>query len=93
MTTQSRRWHQVEVLDVFPYESSRKRMSVIVRLPPKLVAAVGGGPAERLYCKGADSVLLDLCEQSRADLAAEAKARGESEGLCGLGAFEELLNE
>ena len=35
-------------------------MSVIVRLPPELLVAVGGGAPERLYTKGADSVLLDL---------------------------------
>ena len=50
--------HQVEVLEVFPYESSRKRMSVIVRLPEALVASLGGGASVRLYTKGADSVLL-----------------------------------
>ena len=42
----------------FPYESSRKRMSVIARLPPDLLAACGGGCPVRLYCKGADNVLL-----------------------------------
>ena len=52
--------HTVEVLEVFPYESSRKRMSVIVRLPPRLVEVCGGGCDVRLYCKGADSVLLGL---------------------------------
>ena len=50
--------HDVEFLEVFAYESSRKRMSVLVRLPPALVAACGGGPAVRLYTKGADSVLF-----------------------------------
>eukprot|EP00966_Prymnesium_polylepis_P011527 265415-Prymnesium_polylepis.1 len=54
--------HTVELLEVFPYESSRKRMSIIVRLPPALVELFGGGAAERLYCKGADSVLLDLLD-------------------------------
>ena len=52
----------MQILHVIPYESSRKRMSVIVRLPPALLAAVGGGVAERLYCKGADSALLALLE-------------------------------
>ena len=51
--------HVVQILEVFPYESSRKRMSIIVRLPPALVAATGGGTDVRLYCKGADSVLLE----------------------------------
>lgn len=45
---------------MFPYESSRKRMSVLVRLPPKLLAACGGGCPVRLYTKGADSVMLSL---------------------------------
>ena len=37
------RSHEVELLYAFPYESSRKRMSVIVRLPPALLPLVGGG--------------------------------------------------
>ena len=48
-----------QILEVFPYESSRKRMSILVRLPPALVELCGGGCAERLYCKGADSVLFE----------------------------------
>ena len=47
------------MLEAFPYESSRKRMSILVRLPPRLVEQVGGGPAVRMYCKGADSVVLE----------------------------------
>jgi len=47
------------VLEAFPYESSRKRMSILVRLPPRLLEQVGGGPAVRMYCKGADSVVLE----------------------------------
>ena len=35
--------HTVELLEVFEYESSRKRMSVIARLPPALLDACGGG--------------------------------------------------
>ena len=35
-------------------------MSVIVRLPPALMEAVGGEAPVRLYTKGADSVLCDL---------------------------------
>ena len=50
------RW--LQVLSVFPYESSRKRMSVIVKLSPILLGAVGGTDEIRLYTKGADSVLL-----------------------------------
>ena len=57
--TCSRAPSQVELIHAFPYESSRKRMSVIVRLPPKLLEVVGGGSPVRLYCKGADSVLCD----------------------------------
>ena len=49
-----------QVLVVFPYESSRKRMSVIVRLPPTLLATVGGGCDVRLYCKGADTTSFEL---------------------------------
>ena len=49
-----------QVLVVFPYESSRKRMSVIVRLPPTLLATVGGGCDVRLYCKGADTTIFEL---------------------------------
>ena len=50
--------HVIELLEVFPYESSRKRMSVLVRLPDALLTACGGGCAERLYTKGADAVML-----------------------------------
>ena len=50
--------HEVEVLEIFPYESSRKRMSVIVKLPDELLKSLGGGSPVRLYTKGADSVLL-----------------------------------
>ena len=42
------------------YESSRKRMSILVKLPPGLVKAVGGGEPIRLYCKGADSKLFEV---------------------------------
>jgi len=52
--------HMVEIVEVFPYESNRKRMSIIVRLPPELLRVCGGGCAERLYCKGADSVVFAL---------------------------------
>lgn len=52
--------HTIEVLHVFAYTSDRKRMSVVVRLPPALVSSCGGGAAERIYTKGADSVLLDM---------------------------------
>ena len=50
----------IELLYAFPYESSRKRMSVIVRLPEELLPVVGGTERVRLYTKGADSVLCDL---------------------------------
>ena len=49
-----------ELRVAFPYGSSRKRMSVVVRLPPALVEACGGGEPVRLYSKGADSVMLEL---------------------------------
>ena len=52
--------HVVELLVAFPYESSRKRMSVVVRLPPALLEVCGGGEPVRLYSKGADSVMLEL---------------------------------
>lgn len=60
--------YEIEVLVVFPYESSRKRMSVIVRLPDELVALLGGGCPVRLYCKGADSTIIALLEQVSAAL-------------------------
>ena len=56
--------YDVQILDVFPYESSRKRMSMLVRLPEGLVRALGGGEAIRLYCKGADSKLMELVEET-----------------------------
>ena len=52
--------HTIGILAVFAYESSRKRMSVVVQLPPALLRALGGGAPVRLYTKGADSVLLTL---------------------------------
>ena len=55
---QSGRKHVVELLDVFPYESSRKRMSVVVRLPPELLPH-GSSCREVIFTKGADSVLLE----------------------------------
>ena len=67
--------HAVELLEVFPYESSRKRMSVIVRLPPALLALVGGGAAVRLYCKGADSVVFERLGEGTAGSAPEELAR------------------
>ena len=51
--------HAIEVLHIIPYESSRKRMSVVVRLSPELAKACGGGSDVRLYMKGADSVVLE----------------------------------
>ena len=52
--------HVIKVHAVFAYESSRKRMSVLVELPPALLADVGGGAAVRLYTKGQDSIVLQL---------------------------------
>ena len=57
---------EVELLDVFPYESSRKRMSVVVRLPPSLLPP-GSSCREVLYCKGADSVLLNALDADAHD--------------------------
>jgi len=54
--------HEVGLLEVFPYESSRKRMSVLVQLPPALLSLCGGGGATRLYVKGADSIMLTLLQ-------------------------------
>eukprot|EP00965_Chrysotila_dentata_P203989 6182067-Pleurochrysis_carterae.AAC.1 len=51
--------HEVQLLEAIAYSSDRKRMSVVVRLPPALVASIGGGCADRIYCKGADSVLFE----------------------------------
>ena len=68
--------HEVELLEVFDYESSRKRMSVVVRLPVELAA---GGCREVLYCKGADSALLPLLAPGHdgATLAAAEATLGE----------------
>ncbi|KAJ5485290.1 phospholipid-transporting ATPase DNF3 [Penicillium diatomitis] len=49
-----------EVMDVIEFSSSRKRMSVVVRMPDKRVC---------LFCKGADTVLMRLLK--RAELAHE----------------------
>ena len=51
---------RVEVLSVFAYESSRKRMSIVVKLTSGLAGQVGGVEQIRLYSKGADSVMLTL---------------------------------
>ena len=42
---------ELRVLHIIPYESSRKRMSIVVQMPDGSIA---------LYCKGADSVMLEL---------------------------------
>ena len=81
---QAERLRLVEVLEVFPYESSRKRMSVIVRLPPALVEALGGGEAVRLYTKGADSVLLaegDECILEAGSRGSDAASREQLDAL------------
>eukprot|EP00742_Colponemidia_sp_Colp-10_P004432 GILJ01004732.1.p1 GENE.GILJ01004732.1~~GILJ01004732.1.p1 ORF type:complete len:1202 (-),score=174.20 GILJ01004732.1:68-3673(-) len=44
-----------EVLNVLEFNSTRKRMSVIVRTPEKQI---------KLYCKGADSIILSRCKKS-----------------------------
>lgn len=41
---------------VFPFDSDRKRMSVLVRMPPPAPGALG---QSRLYVKGADDMLLN----------------------------------
>ena len=66
--------HVVELLVAFPYESSRKRMSVIVRLPPALLAECGGGEAVRIYSKGADSVMLTLLREGSKGTDPESRA-------------------
>jgi len=60
--------HAVELLAVFPYVSSRKRMSTVVRLP----AALSPGGTSSVYCftKGADSVILALLASSSQNSAA-----------------------
>lgn len=44
-----------EILDVIEFTSSRKRMSVIVRMPDQRIC---------LFCKGADSTIMKLLRQS-----------------------------
>eukprot|EP00743_Colponemidia_sp_Colp-15_P003582 GILK01003864.1.p1 GENE.GILK01003864.1~~GILK01003864.1.p1 ORF type:complete len:1213 (-),score=219.55 GILK01003864.1:92-3730(-) len=44
-----------EVLNVLEFNSTRKRMSVIVRTPENQI---------KLYCKGADSIILSRCKKS-----------------------------
>ena len=43
-----------ELLHVFPFDSTRKRMSVVVRLPVTRQVV--------LYCKGADSAVLSVLQ-------------------------------
>ena len=50
--------HTIKLYAIFAYESSRKRMSVVVELPPALLAQVSGTSPIRVYTKGQDSVLL-----------------------------------
>jgi phospholipid-translocating P-type ATPase (flippase) len=52
--------HAVEIIAVFPYVSSRKRMTTLVRLPTVLCPP-GAPPTGAVYAftKGADSVLLE----------------------------------
>ena len=46
---------ELRVLHVIPYESSRKRMSIVVQMPDGSIV---------LYCKGADSIMLELQDPS-----------------------------
>ncbi|KAL6721592.1 drs2 neo1 protein [Lecanora helva] len=45
-----------QILDVLEFSSNRKRMSIIVRMPDRRIC---------VFCKGADSVLLQLFRQSK----------------------------
>ncbi|KAJ1636081.1 hypothetical protein T492DRAFT_835616 [Pavlovales sp. CCMP2436] len=69
--------HAVQILAVFPYVSSRKRMSSVVRLPSALCVGGEKGGAVYCFCKvrsklsvGADSVLLPLLAPPSASAAA-----------------------
>lgn len=52
----------VDVVEVFPFSSERKRMSVLVRLPPSLLSSPTPSSTHRLMLltKGADEVMLPL---------------------------------
>jgi magnesium-transporting ATPase (P-type) len=60
--------HVLDVLAVFPYVSSRKRMTTVVRLPPSLCA--DGDAGVYVFTKGADSVLLPMLAPPAASAAA-----------------------
>ena len=45
---------RVEILDVFPFKSKRKRMGIIVKLPNRKIY---------LYMKGADSVMAERVDE------------------------------
>ncbi|ODH52983.1 hypothetical protein GX48_00851 [Paracoccidioides brasiliensis] len=56
-----------EILDVIEFSSARKRMSIVVRMPDRRIC---------IFCKGADSALINLLRRSR--LAAEKVAEIET---------------
>ena len=85
--------HDVKVLEVFPYESSRKRMSVVVRLPLALLEACGGGCPERIYVKGADSVMLALLDPAADATGAESGRGSAAEALEGDAHIDQLLDD
>ena len=70
--------HEVKLVEVFPYEPSTKRMSVVVELPPALLELVGGGSAFRLYLKGADSAVAELMAPSSSEHEREERDHMES---------------
>jgi phospholipid-transporting ATPase len=48
--------HEYEILNVCEFNSTRKRMSTIVRLPNGKI---------KLYCKGADTVILERVSKNQ----------------------------
>ncbi|KAH3901883.1 aminophospholipid-translocating P4-type ATPase DNF1 SCDLUD_001667 [Saccharomycodes ludwigii] len=55
---------EFEILNVLEFNSTRKRMSCIVKLPPR---ELGGDPRALLICKGADSVIYSRLSKTAND--------------------------
>lgn len=50
------------LLQRFPFDSARKRMTTILNLPDNEASRSEHGYTKRLHCKGASELILEQCE-------------------------------